>query len=155
MIQAPEPHLHSLQEFRGSVGFQRGFAISRRARYNLAKPQLEVCLSRWWSTGNADPSGTEAYWMWLHLLGRDFYSSSSGWSSFCPGLGGDWRASWASAMSVDCERRGWVPAIPYSWVLKVWSFCLKPLVMGPSSSPISSTSRIIFSSGYRKFFFYW
>ena len=28
-------------------------------RCNLTKPQLEVCLSCWWSTGNADHSGTE------------------------------------------------------------------------------------------------
>ena len=58
--QSPEPHLHSFQEFRGSVGLQRGFAINRQSRYHIAKPQLEVCLSSWWSTGNADPSGTEA-----------------------------------------------------------------------------------------------
>ena len=60
MVQSPEPHLHSFQEFRGSVGLQRGFAINRQARYHIAKLQLEVCLSSWWSTGNADPSGTEA-----------------------------------------------------------------------------------------------
>lgn len=50
----------------------------------------------------------------------------SGWCSFGPGSGGDWRASWSSAMIVDCVREAWVDSVPYSWAPKVWSLCLKP-----------------------------
>ena len=151
MIQAPEPHLHSLQEFRSSVGLQRGFAINRRARYNLAKPQLEVCLSRCWSTGNADPVGRKLsgccciYWEEISIAPLQGGAALS-W------LG--WRPEGFLVISHECGLRKTRLSSCCSIFLGPEGLVLLYQVPCYSSPPISSTSRIIFSSGYRKFFFY-
>lgn len=164
MIQAAEPYLHSFQEFKSSVGLQKKVCCQEvsQMRCNLTKPQLEVCLSCWWSTGNADHSGTEDladadYW---HLLGRylstSFFRVVQLWSWL------RWRLEGLLVISHDCglckRSLGWLCSIflgPKGLVpLSQAPTISLSLVTGPSSPPISSILRILFSSGYGKFFFY-